>query len=46
MIMIKIMMIMIIMSNNNINKNSQWHFQEMALLPLFPDRIEIWSVGF
>ena len=33
-------------NNNNNNGNLQWHFHGVALHPLFPDRIGIWSVGF
>ena len=32
--------------NGNNNGNLQWHFHGVALHPLFPDRIRIWSVDF
>ena len=31
----------LIKENNKINGNLQWHFHEVALHPLFPDRISV-----
>ena len=31
---------------NKIKRNLQWHIHRVAIRPLIPDRIVIWSVGF